>query len=202
MRKMFVLALAAGLAGLLALGACKPAPPFKEYAYPAWGFVARFWAPPQAVDAPPGPGKPHSLMLESKEAGRDFVVLVMEGVRPGVDIDEIGPAYARQAATALGAELGPETYASTGEGVLGREYAFNKNAKPYATMRAFLANGRFYEIAAQSPLGPDDPAVKTFLDTFRITKAPPAVPPPPSTNAPVNAPTNAAPTNAGPTNAG
>lgn len=187
MRKTFVLAVAAALA----LAACKPAPPFKEYAYPAWGFVARFWAPPQVVEAPPGPGKPHSLQLESKEAGRDFVVSVMEGVRPGVDIDEIGPAYARQAAKALDAELGPETYASTGEGVLGREYGFRKNGRPYATMRAFLANGRFYEIAAQSPLGPDDPAAKGFLDTFRITAAPPAVPPPPPTNAPANAATNA-----------
>jgi hypothetical protein len=181
MRKTFVLALA-GTA--LALAACKPAPPFKEYVYPAWGFAARFWGPPEVVEAPPGPGKPHGLQLESKEGGRDFVVTVMEGVRPGVSIDEIGPSYARQAAQALGAELGPETYASTGEGVLGREYAITKNGKPYVTMRAFLANGRFYEIGAQSPLGPDDPAVKTFLDTFRITKAPPAVAPPPTTNTP------------------
>jgi hypothetical protein len=107
-------------------------------------------------------------------------------VRPGVDIDQIGPDYARQAAKSLDAELGPETYASTGEGVLGREYAFTKNGRPFATMRAFLANGRFYEIAAQSPLGPDDPAVKGFLDTFRITKAPPAMPPPPANGAPTN----------------
>jgi len=182
MRKTAVLALTA-----LALAACKPAPPFKEFPYPAWGFVASFWAKPEASEAPPGPGKPHSLLLESKEGGRDFVVSVMEGVRPGVDIDQIGPAYAKQAATSLDAQVGPETYASTGQGVLGREYALTKDGKPFATMRAFLANGRFYEIAAQSPLGPDDPAVKGFLDTFRITKAPPAVPPPPVNGAPANA---------------
>jgi hypothetical protein len=86
----------------------------------------------------------------------------------------------------MGGEVGPETYASTGEGVLGREYAITKDGKPYATIRAFLANGRFYEIGAQSPLGPDDPAVKGFLDTFRITAAPPAVPPPPANGAPAN----------------
>jgi hypothetical protein len=187
MRKIFGLAPALLVATGVALAACKPAPPFKEYAYPAWGFVARFWAPPEPVEAPSGPGKPHSLLLESKQAGRDFVVSVMEGVRPDVTIDEIGPDYARQAAKALGVELGPETYTSTGQGVLGREYALTKNGKPYATMRAFLANGRFYEIAAQSVLGPDDPAVKGFLDTFRITTAPPAAPPPPANAAPANA---------------
>jgi hypothetical protein len=190
MRKMFVLVPAFLVATALALAACKPAPPFKEYPYPAWGFVARFWGPPQVVEAPPGPGKPHSLLLESKEGGRDFVVSVGEGVRPGVDIDQIGPDYAQRAAKAMGGEVGIETYASTGEGVLGREYPITKDGKPYATIRAFVANGRFYEIGAQSPLGPDDPAVKGFLETFRITSAPPAVPPPPANGA-----TNAAPAN-------
>jgi hypothetical protein len=183
MRKPLVTLLA-----VLGLAACR-APPMKDYAYPMWGFVADFSAPPEATETPPGPGKPHALLLESKQAGRDFVVSVMEGVRPGVTIDEIAPAYARQAATAMGGEVGPETYASTGEGVLGREYAITKGGKPYFTVRSYLANGRFYEIGAQSVLGPDDPAVKTFLDTFRITAAPPAVPPPPAANA---APANAA----------
>ena len=180
------------LAALAALAACK-APPMKEYVYPKWGFAASFWAPPEVTETPPAPGRPHGLELESKEAGRDFVVSVGEGVKPGITIDDMGPAYARKAAQAMGAEVGPETYASTGEGVLGREYLLKKNGQPYFTIRSFLANGRFYEIGAQSPLGPDDPAVKYFLDTFRITAAPPAVPPPPVNAAPANAaPTNAA----------
>jgi len=187
MLKMSVIAPALLVATTAVLAACKPAPPFKEYPYPAWGFVARFWALPQTTETPPAPGQPHSLLLESKEAGRDFVVSVGEGVRPDVDIDQIGPQYAQRAAKAMEAEVGPETYTSTGEGVLGREYAITKNGRPYATIRAFLANGRFYEIGAQSPLGPDDPAVKGFLDTFRITKAPPAVPPPPANAAPADA---------------
>jgi hypothetical protein len=182
MRKSITLVLAA-----LALAACKPAPPFKEYAYPAWGFVARFWAPPQVTETPARPGLPHTLVLVSSQAGRDFAVSVREGVRPGIDIDQIGPNIARQTANAVGGELGPETYASTGEGVLGREYSITKDGRPYATVRAYLANGRFYEIGAQSALGPDDPAAKAFLDTFRITKAPPAVPPPPANGAPANA---------------
>jgi hypothetical protein len=177
MRTRLTIALA-----FVALCACKPAPPMKEYAYPAWGFAASFWAPPQVTETPAAPGQPHSLMLESKQAGRDFVVSVGEGVRPGVTIDQIGPGFARRAAKNMGGELGPETYASTAQRVLGREYAIIKDGKPYATIRAYLANDRFYETGAQSVLGPDDPAVKAFLDSFRITSAPPAVPPPPPAN--------------------
>ncbi len=187
MAKTLVLVLTA-----LALAACN-APPMKEYPYPAWGFVAWFWAPPEVSETPAAPGRPHSLLLESKQAGRDFMVSVREGVRPGVDIDQIGPDYARIAAQGTGGEVGPETYASTGEGVLGREYAITKNGKTIVTIRAYVANGRFYEIAAQSVLGPDDPAAKDFLDLFRITAAPSAVPPPPANAAPANAaPANAA----------
>ena len=193
MRKISVLGAVFVVATASALAACKPAPPFKEYAYPAWGFAARFWAPPQATETPAAPGQPHGLMLESKQAGRDFVVSVGEGVRPDVTIDVIAPVYARRAAKAMEVDVGPQTYAATGQGVLGREYALMKNGKPYATIRAFLANGRFYEVAAQSVLGPDDPAVKDFLDTFRITAASPATPPPSATKAPANtAPTSGA----------
>jgi hypothetical protein len=168
---------------MIVLAACKPVPAMKEFAYPAWGFVASFWAPPQLTETPASPEQPHTLLLESKEAGRDFAVSVMEGVRPGVSIDQIGPDYVQRAAKAMDDEVGAETYTSTAQGVLGREYALTKNGKPDATIRAYLANGRFYEVAAQSPLGPDDPAVKDYLDRFRITTAPPAVPPPQPANA-------------------
>ena len=178
--------LPATLLAVAALAACN-APAMKEYAYPKWGFAASFTGPPQAVDTPAGPGKPHTLLLESKDAGRDFVVSVMEGVRPGVSIDDIGPALTRQAAQAMGGELGPETYESTGQGVLGRGYVITKNGKPFALVRAFVANDRFYQVGAQSVLGNDDPAVKAYLDSFRITAAPPAVPPPPANAAAANA---------------
>ena len=188
MRRLTLFALA--LVALAAAG-CK-APPMKEYVYAKWGFAASFWAAPEVTETPAAPGRPHALLLDSQQAGRDFAVSVREGVRPDVDIDQIGPEFARQFAQATGGEVGPETYASTGQGVLGREYAITKNGKPYATVRSFLANGRFYEIGAESPLGPDDPAVKYFLDTFRITAAPPAVPPPDANATPANAaPANA-----------
>lgn len=179
------------LVAVAALGACN-APAMKEYAYPKWGFAISFGAPPEVTETPAAPGKPHFLLLESKQAGRDYVVSVREGVRPGVTIDEIGPAMTRQAAQAMGGELGPETYESTAQGVLGRGYVITKDGKPFATVRAFLANDRFYQVGAQSALGNDDPALKDFLDSFRITAAPPAVPPPPA----AGAPTNAAPANA------
>ena len=192
MRKTLAIVLAA-----LALAACKP-PPMKEYVYPKWGFAASFLGPPDVTETPPAPGRPHGLEVESKEGGRDFIVAVGEGVRPGITIDEIGPDYARKAAKAIGAEVGPESYASTGQGVLGREYLLKKNGQPDFTIRSFLANDRFYEIGAMSPLGPDDPAAKQFLDSFRITAAPPAVPPPPANAAPANAAASApASTNAG-----
>lgn len=184
MRKSFVIALSLALATCLA--ACKP-PPIKEYPYPAWGFAASFWAPPQVTETAAAAGQPHSLLLESKTVGRDFVVSVGEGVRPDVDIEQIGPEFARRAAQAMGGEVGTMTYAATGQGTDGLEFAITKAGKPYATIRTFLANGRFYEIAAQSALGPDDPAAKDFLDSFRITAAPPAVPPPPANGAPANA---------------
>jgi hypothetical protein len=181
MRKPFVV-----LVALAALAACK-APPMKDYAYPKWGFVADFSAPPEATETPAKPGQMHSLLLESKAAGRDFVVAAWEGIRPDVTIDQIGPDLSGRAAKAMGGELGPETYASTGQGVLGREYAITRNGKPFATIRSFLANGRFYEVAAQSVLGPDDPAVKDYLALFRITSAPSAVAPPPANAATTNA---------------
>ena len=174
------------LLSLVALAACR-APPMKDYAYPKWGFVADFWAPPEATETPAGPGQLHTLLLDSQKGGRDFAVSVVEGIRPDVTIDQIGPDLTRQEAQKMGGEVGPETYASTGQGVLGREYAITKNGKPFATVRAFLANGRFYQIAAQSVFGPDDQAVKDFLDLFQITRAPSAAPPP----------ANAAATNAG-----
>jgi hypothetical protein len=190
MRRSFVIVLS------LALAACSP-PPMKEYAYPAWGFAASFWAPPQVTETAAGPGQPHSLMLESKTLGRDLVVSVGEGVRPDVTIEQIGPNYAQRAAQAMGGEVGIMTYAATGQGTDGLEFPITKDGKPYATVRTFLANGRFYEIAAQSALGPDDPVVKDFMTAFRITAAPPAAPPSPANGAPANAaPANAAPANA------
>lgn len=165
------------LVALAALAACR-APPMKDYAYPKWGFVADFWAPPEATETPAGPGQLHSLLLDSRQAGRDFGVMVTEGIRPDVNIDEIGPDAAHRFAVAVGGEVGPETYAATGQGLLGREYAITKNGKPFATVRTFVSKGRFYAVGAQSVLGPDDPAVKDFLDLFRITAAPPVAPPP------------------------
>jgi hypothetical protein len=177
-------ALVASLA--LALAACS-APPMKAYAYRAWGFAASFWSAPQVTETPAAAGKPHSLMVDTKQAGREFAILVEEGVRPEVTIDQIGPFFAHNTAQGLDGDVGTMTYVSTAQGVLGREFAVTQSGKPLATIRTFLANDRFYEIVAQSVLRPDDPAVKDFLDSFRITAAPPAVPPPPANATSTNA---------------
>ena len=194
MRASFVALLAAG-AVIAALGACNASPP-KEYAYPAWGFAVSFWSPPKVAEQSPAPGQPHSLMLNTEGVGREFGVLVEEGVRPDVTIDQIGPFFARNTAQPMDGDVGPMTNVSTAQGAPGREFAVTQYGRPLATIRTFLAHDRFYEIVAKSEVGPGDPAVKAFLGSFRITAAPPAVPPPlqgPS-------PTNYAPAITGPTN--
>ena len=49
---------------------------------------------------------------------------------------------------------------------MGREIQVSKDGKPYATMRVFLAGGRFYEVVAVSNYGPSDPASNAFLYSF------------------------------------
>ena len=170
----------------LALAGCN-APPMKEYPYPKWGFAASFWSPPKVTDFPASGSEPHYLLVDSEQAGRKFAVYAGEGLHPDATIDVVGPDAAQRFAKAMGGDVGPMTYASTAAGVLGREFEVDRNGKAYAAVRVFIANGRFYEVGAQSVLGPDDPAAKDFLDSFRITAAPSPAPPPPS------AQTNAAP---------
>jgi hypothetical protein len=180
---------------LVAFGmtACN-APPMKEYAYPAWGFAASFWSPPKVTDSRASGSEPHYLLVESEQAGRQFAVYAGEGLHADATIDAVGPDAAQRFAKAMGGEVGPMTYASTAAGVLGREFEIDRNGKPYAAVRVFIANGRFYEVGAQSVLGPDDPAAKDFLDSFRITAAPRGAPPP------ISGQTNAAPGDAASTN--
>ena len=173
---------------LVAFGvAACDAPPMKEYAYPAWGFAASFWSPPKVTDVPASASEPHYLLVDREQAGRQFAVYAGEGLHADATIDAVGPDAAQRFAKAMGGEVGPMTYASTAAGVLGREFEIDRNGKAYADVRVFIANGRFYEVGAQSVLGPDDPAAKDFLDSFRITAAPSPAPPPTS------AQTNAAP---------
>ena len=184
MRKSFVIALAPLLA--LALAACS-APPPTEYTYPAWGFAVSFWSPPKVTEEPVTADQLHHALVESDQAGRTFAVYAADGLQPGTTIDGPGPAAAAHAmATAMGGDVGPMTYTSTAAGVIGHEFAITKNGKPYATVRIFVVNGRFYEVGGQSLLGPDDPTVKTFLGSFRILPGPAAPPAPASDNAPVH----------------
>lgn len=191
MRKSFPIGLAAMLA--LALAACN-VPPSTEYTYPAWAFAVSFSAPPKVAEALATADQLHHVVVESNDAGRDFAVYAGDGLQQGTTIDGPGPAAAAHAmATAMGGDVGAMTYASTAAGVLGREFAITKNGKPFATVRIYIANGRFYEVGGQSVLGPDDPAVKAFLDSFRIIPGPPAPPAPAGNAAAHDDATNAAP---------
>ena len=184
MRKLLVIALGPLLA--VALAACK-APPPTEYTYPAWGFAVSFWAAPKVTEAAESADQLHHVVIESNTAGRDFAVYAGDGLQPGTTIDGSGPAAAAHAmATAMGGDVGAMTYTSTAAGVVGHEFAITKNGKPFATVRAFVANGRFYEVGGQSLLGPDDPTLKTFLGSFRILPGSPARPASAADNAPVH----------------
>jgi hypothetical protein len=170
MRRLAALAV---FCAVLAAVACSVPPP-KEYDYPAWGFRISLRTPPKVTEEAASASMPHNLLVEADAAGRDFVVSAGEMAGSTKNLDDLAHAAPPLIAQKLGGEIGPMTYTATAEGVVGREIAITKDGHPAATLRLFLSNGRFYEVAAQSVLGADDPEVKDFLDSFHITAAAPA----------------------------
>jgi hypothetical protein len=166
---------------VLALAACgpPPSPRLVERAYPAWGYKASFPATPQetaSAGAPDGSAPP-SLMVEASGPKRDFGVWSGDVSRSRQTLDELAGNGSEHVAKAMGGTLGVRSYAATAEAVDGYEYPLMKQGKWYGVMRVFLANGRFYEVIAESVYGEDDPSVKDFLGSFHIIGAPPTAPP-------------------------
>jgi hypothetical protein len=156
------------------LAACKPAvAPTKEYAYPAWGFKASFPAQPKETDTPVQGDKPHGFLAEYQDGSHDFAVLTVDTSRPPTDLDEMADAAAGFLAQSSGSVAGVKAYAATSDGVDGREVALTKGGRTIATLRFFVAGGRFYQVAARSILGGDDPAVKDFLFSFHALSGAP-----------------------------
>ena len=86
--------------------------------------------------------------------------------------DQILTLTPQEVAKSLGGEVSKTTYfATTGDAgqVMGREVQITKDGKPAMLMRVFFTNGRIYQAAGTSPIGFDDPTVKTFLDSFHLT---------------------------------
>ena len=154
---------------------CRPADaPTKEYVYPAWGFKASFPAPPKETDTPAQGANSHAFHVEYLDDAHDFAVGTADTSRSPTELDEMADAAAGALAQASGSVAGIKAYDATGEGVDGRKVELTKDGKTIATLRYFVAGGRFYEVLARSARGGDDPAVTGFLDSFHIVGGAPA----------------------------
>ena len=166
------------LAGVIltafALAACKPAPlPVKEYVYPSWGFKASFQTPPAIKDEPASAdgSTPRTFLAEAHTHDYDFVVTAFDIAQAHPDLDALSDDLGSRLAKALGAQVDGKTYVATFENLMGREIQFSKGGLPFATMRVFVAGGRFYQVVALSNFGPSDPAVSDFLYSFHALDA-------------------------------
>ncbi|HEY3887140.1 MAG TPA: hypothetical protein VGL73_01105 [Caulobacteraceae bacterium] len=153
----------------MAAWACTPVPPFKAYAYPSWGFAVSFRGAPTVTDTPAAPdgSTAHTLLVESSLAGRDDLVNVIDGSSSAKSEDQALADAPATLAGSVGGTLGPITYAATGE-TIGREFVLNRQGRPPARVRIFVANKHLYELIAQSSLGTDDPETANFLTSFRL----------------------------------
>jgi hypothetical protein len=163
---------AAILLAALAVAGCKPAaPPTKEYAYPAWGFKVSLPATPVETKQP---GATSADRVEASAGGRHFAVWAADVSTTGMSLSELAKAGSGYIAKQMTATASIPTYAATAEGVQGREYQLTSAGKWRATLRVFLAGGRFYEVIGDSTAGQDDPALTDFLASFHITGGAPA----------------------------
>jgi len=159
--------IAVAFAGLL-LSACHRHAPTgpTEYAYRPWGFEVAFASAPKETDSPADGANPHSFTVEYQDQTRDFSVWASDLLGRQVDLDTMADPAAVFLAQQAGATPGPKSDTTSSDGVPGREYPLIKNGEVIGTMRFFIASGHFYQLAARSTLGPDDPAAKAFLLSF------------------------------------
>jgi hypothetical protein len=176
MRAPFIAA--AILLTALVLAGCKPAaPPTKEYAYPVWGFKISLPGAPAETKQPgaPNASTPSADRVEASADGRHFAVWAADVSKTGMSLDDLAKAASGFIAKQMGATASVPAYAATSDGVMGREYQLMSGGKWRATLRVFLAGGRFYEVIGSSTSGQDDPALKDFLSSFHTTGAAPAL---------------------------
>jgi hypothetical protein len=163
--------LALGVA-MVCLAACSR--PTSLYDYPAWGFAAGFPSAPKLTETPASAdgATPHSLLVESEDAGDDLAVFVIDGAKSGKSLDEFTDAAAPLLAQAAHGDLQGKSYVATVQTqnqAMGREVTITRNGHPILFVRIYQVGGRFYEVSGESALlGQDDPTVKDFLDSFVI----------------------------------
>ncbi len=154
---------------MAAAWACTPAPPLKEYAYPAWGFAVSLRGPPKVTDMPAAAdgSTVHTLLVEASVAGRDNLVNVIDGSGSTKSEDQALSDAPATLASAVSGAIGPITYATTGQ-TIGREFLLSRQGRPPARVQIFVANKHLYELIAQSDRGPTDPETTNFLASFRL----------------------------------
>ncbi|MFI4973206.1 MAG: hypothetical protein ACHP84_01555 [Caulobacterales bacterium] len=154
-------------AALLAVAACS-VPPMKEYAYPRWGFAVSLRAAPRVTEraASTTPTLAAAIKVQLSQAGRVYTATASDiSTYTGGDETMLG-MVPRAMAGADGA-VSTVTYVATGK-VVGREAIVERKGQDRQRVRVFVQGKRLYSISAQSVLGPDDPEVTEFLDSFRL----------------------------------
>ena len=131
---------------LLLLGACEldePARPRNTRTRPGV-FRASFLTPPTETAKPGTPDgtQPDADLVEAVGGGRDFAVWVADVSKSNLSLDDLASNAADHVSKGIGANIGIQTYAATGDGVMGREYQLTKNGKSVVTLRVFLAGGK------------------------------------------------------------
>ncbi len=145
----------------------------KAYAYPAWNFAASFRSAPQVRDIPASASGPHAILVESHAGGRDFLVEAIDGSASAKSEDQALSDAPGNLAAAVKGTLGPMTYAAAGK-VTGRAFTLARPGRPTAMVRVFVEKKRLYEVIAESALGPDEPEVAEFLNSFCLLDQPAA----------------------------
>jgi hypothetical protein len=169
--------LALGVA-MLALAACSR--PTTRHDYPAWGFAAAFPTPPKLTETPASAdgATVHSLLVETDNGAEDLVIFVADGAKSGKTLDEFTDTLGPILAQSVGGKVQGKTYVATVQTenqAMGREITITKNDRPLVFVRVYQVGHLFYEVTGKSILGPNDPTVKAFLDSFVILPGAPTV---------------------------
>ena len=99
----------------------------------------------------------------------------MVDTAPDETLDSITRDHAARDAAAMGGDAAAPTAVTAPGGVVGREVRLSHDGKPIFIARYFLVGRRLYEVNASAVSGFDDPFVTGFLNSLRITAAPPAM---------------------------
>jgi hypothetical protein len=159
---------AAALAfSLLGLTACTK--PWKDYAYPAWGFRVSFRTPPEVIDIPAAKdGSPHTFKVKAVQGERNLVVEVTDASIADKTPDQLLAEIPREMIQSSGGTVVAHANV-TNNGVVGRDVTIDRGAQPMERAQVFVADHRVYQVITQTSNGADDKEVADFLASFHLT---------------------------------